>query len=132
MVAEADEFRDQDSSRREVIEARNRLEGLVYSTKRSLDEFGEALDPEDREIIKEALEAAHDALQSDEVSIVQDAHEDLTMAAQRLAEAIYGGLRDEMKGDFDDFDDFEGGDTDPGTGLADEGETEDEVAEEDE
>jgi molecular chaperone DnaK len=133
MVAEADEFRDQDSSRREVIEARNRLEGLIYSTKRSLDEFGEALDPEDREIIKEALDAAKDALQSDEVSIVQDAHEDLTMAAQRLAEAIYGGLRDEMKGDFDDFDDFEGGDTDPGTAVGDDdGETEDEVAEEDE
>jgi hypothetical protein len=57
----------------------------------------------------------------------QDAHEDLTMAAQRLAEAIYGGLRDEMKGDFDDFDDFEGGDTDPGAGLDDEGEMEDEA-----
>ncbi len=132
MVAEAEEFRDQDSSRREVIEARNRLEGLIYSTKRSLDEFGEALDAEDREIIKEALEAAQEALQSDEVSIVQDAHEDLTMAAQRLAEAIYGGLRDEMKGDFDDFDDFEGGDTDPGADLGDEGEMEDEAAEEDE
>jgi len=131
MVSEAEEFRDQDSTRREVIEARNRLEGLIYSTKRSLDEFGEALDPEDREIIKEALDAAHDALQADDVSVVQDAHEDLTMAAQRLAEAIYGGLRDEMKGDFDDFDDFEGGDTDPGAGL-DDGETEDEAAEEDE
>jgi molecular chaperone DnaK len=91
MVAEAEEFRDQDSTRREVIEARNRLEGLIYSTKRSLDEFGEALDPEDREIIKEALDAAKDALQADEVSVIQDAHEDLTMAAQRLAEAIYGG-----------------------------------------
>jgi molecular chaperone DnaK len=132
MVAEAEEFRDQDNSRREVIEARNRLEGLIYSTKRSLDEFGEALDPEDREIIKEALDAAKDALQADEVSVIQDAHEDLTMAAQRLAEAIYGGLRDEMKGEFDDFDDFEGGDTDPGTGLEDEGEMEDEAAEEDE
>jgi molecular chaperone DnaK len=112
MVSEAEEFRDQDSTRREVIEARNRLEGLIYSTKRSLDEFGEALDPEDREIIKEALDAAKDALESDEVSIIQDAQEDLTMAAQRLAEAIYGGLRDEMKGDFDDFDDFEGGESD--------------------
>ena len=49
------------------------------------------LDPADRAIIKEAVEAAHDALQSDEVSIVQDAHEDLTIVAQRIAESIYGG-----------------------------------------
>ncbi|MCB9780164.1 MAG: molecular chaperone DnaK [Alphaproteobacteria bacterium] len=96
MISDAETYRADDQRRREVAEAKNQLDGLLYNTSRSFEEFGDALDPEDAELVKEALYAAEDALDSTDLSAIQLAHDDLFAAAQRLADAIYGGMRDQM------------------------------------
>ncbi len=98
MVSAAETYRADDQHRRELAEAKNQLDGLIYNTSRSFEEFGSALPSEDSDLVREALFAAEDAMDSTDVAEVRDAHDDLFAAAQRLADAIYGGLRDELVG----------------------------------
>jgi molecular chaperone DnaK len=89
MLQESDLYRDQDRDRRDVVEAQNDLDGLVYTTGRSLEEFGDGLTERDREIIQDALEGAEDAVESTDLDLLLDAKDALSVAAQRLAESIY-------------------------------------------
>jgi molecular chaperone DnaK len=89
MLQESELYRDQDRDRRDVVEAQNDLDGLVYTTGRSLEEFGDGLTERDREIIQDALEGAEDAVESTDLDLLLDAKDALSVAAQRLAESIY-------------------------------------------
>ncbi|NOY24391.1 MAG: molecular chaperone DnaK, partial [Oligoflexia bacterium] len=96
MISSAETYRSEDQNRRHVAEARNQLDGLIYNTSRSFEEFGSGLDPDDAELVREALFAAEDAMESGDLDLIQGAHDDLFAAAQRLADVIYGGLRDQF------------------------------------
>ncbi|MCK6507145.1 molecular chaperone DnaK [Myxococcota bacterium] len=98
MISAAETYRAEDQRRREVAEARNQLDGLIYNTSRSFEEFGGSLDPEDAELVREAIYAAEDAMESTDLDLIRGAHDDLFAAAQRLADAIYGGLRNQLAG----------------------------------
>ena len=98
MISAAETYRAEDHRRREVAEARNQLDGLIYNTSRSFEEFGGSLDPEDGELVREAIFAAEDAMESTDLDLIRGAHDDLFAAAQRLADAIYGGLRNNLAG----------------------------------
>jgi molecular chaperone DnaK len=89
MLQESDLYREQDRDRRDVVEARNDLDGLLYTTGRSLDEFGDGLTEQDRQIIQDAIEGAEDAVESSDLDLLLDAKDALSVAAQRLAESIY-------------------------------------------
>ena len=107
MLHEAEVYRAEDRMRREVAEAKNQLEGLLYSTTRSLDEFGSVLLDEDRASVAAALSEASAAMDAHDLDEVKMAHQGLFEGAQLLANAIYGGLRDtveeEMSSEIDDM-----------------------------
>ena len=106
MVRDAEVFRSEDKHRRELAEAKNELDGLIYNTSRSFEEFGDDLEDEAAESIETALEDADAAMDSTDLEEIRSAHDALFAAAQSLADAIYGGLRDELDDeDDDDFDD---------------------------
>jgi len=105
MIQEADIYRAEDQRRREVAEAKNQLDGLVYNTARSFDEFGDQLEKEDADELRAALRNAESAMDSADLDFIQEAHDILFEAAQSLADAIYGGLRDTIDEFDDDFDD---------------------------
>ncbi len=107
MVKSAEVYRDEDKLRREVAEAKNQLDGLIYNTARSVEEFGDSLDPGAKLTISNAMDAAETALDSGDLQRITDAHDNLFAAAQELAEAIYGGLREDVADmDLDDLEDF--------------------------
>jgi molecular chaperone DnaK len=107
MVKAAETFRSEDKTRREVAEAKNQLDGLIYNTSLSFEEFGEDLEPDDHDAVKAAMEAAEDAMESGSAEALKRAHEELFDAAQLLADAIYGNLRDEVEDEDFDLDDDE-------------------------
>ncbi len=97
MLREAEIYRAEDRMRRELAEAKNQLEGLIYSTGRSLDEFGSMLVDQDRDEVRYALDVSGEAMEGSDPGQVQEAHRALMAAAQLLANAIYGGLRDTLE-----------------------------------
>ena len=89
MVQSREKYRGEDQRRRELAESKNQLDGLIYSTSRNFEDFGDMLSPEDEDIIQQALDDAEDALETMDLDKVQNAHDALHDAAQRLGSAIY-------------------------------------------
>ncbi|MES2639850.1 MAG: molecular chaperone DnaK [Myxococcota bacterium] len=93
MIGDAEQFREEDQERRTAAEARNRLDGLIYTTRRSMDEYGELLDAGNAAQIRDALTVAERAMDTGDSTVVGRAHEALAVAAQRIAESIYAAAR---------------------------------------
>lgn len=91
MVREAEEHAGEDKRRREGIEEKNKLDGLIYSTEQSLSQHGDALSAEDKASIEAALADAKKVVEESgaESSTYKAASERLTSAAHKLAEQMY-------------------------------------------
>jgi molecular chaperone DnaK len=91
MVKDAELHADEDKKRRELIELRNRLDTLLYSTERTLKESGESLSAVDRGSLDTAIENAKKVLegQSDDIDALNKAIEELTSASHKLSEEMY-------------------------------------------
>ena len=74
-----------------MVEARNQLDSLVYSTEKTFEEHKEKLAPDAIGEIERGLEGAKKALESDDLTEVQKATETLSQASHKLAEVMYEG-----------------------------------------
>jgi molecular chaperone DnaK len=89
MVRDAQAHADEDKQRQEEIEHRNRLDSLVYSTEKTLEENKDKLGDADRAPVETALAAAKQALEAGGVERLEGAVKELTQAAHKLAEVLY-------------------------------------------
>ena len=91
MVSDAQSHAEEDRKRREEIEARNRLDSLVYSTEKTFNENREKLDAADASSFESAIADAKKALESNDAETMNQAGQRLQQSSHRLAEAIYKG-----------------------------------------
>jgi molecular chaperone DnaK len=89
MVQDAKVHADEDRKRRELVEERNKLDTMVYSTESALKELGEKATAELKGSVDTALEEAKKALESDEPEAIKRAYENLEMASHKLSEEAY-------------------------------------------
>ncbi len=89
MVKEASLHADEDRKKREVADARNQLDSLVYQTERTLGEHGASLDASARGEVESALAEAKKALESNDATQMKSAADALSRASHKIAEAIY-------------------------------------------
>ncbi len=89
MVRDAEAHAAEDKKRKETAEARNQLDSLVYTTEKSLKEYGAELDATVKENIEAALKKAKEALESQDADTMRKAAEELTQSSHKLAEAMY-------------------------------------------
>jgi molecular chaperone DnaK len=89
MVREAEAHAADDKKRRELAETRNHLDTLIYTTEKSLKDYGDKIDSADKQNIEDAITKAKKALESNDPSTIQSAAEELTRSSHKLAEAMY-------------------------------------------
>ncbi len=89
MVKEAEKFAEEDRSKRETAEARNRGDSLVYQTERMLKEVGEKVTPDERQRVETKLKELKDALGGDDLAKINRAIDELQQTSFKLAEAMY-------------------------------------------
>jgi molecular chaperone DnaK len=89
MVKDAELHSSEDKERRKKVEAKNRLDTMVYETDKTFTEHKEKLPPEAIGELEGALGEARSALQSDEIGAIERAQERLEKASHKLAEVIY-------------------------------------------
>ncbi|HEY6307706.1 MAG TPA: molecular chaperone DnaK [Candidatus Angelobacter sp.] len=89
MAKEADAHSAEDKSKREEIEARNQLDGMVYNVEKMLKEHGDKIPAEDKSNVESALADAKKAMEGSDAGIMNSARERLTQASHKLAEAMY-------------------------------------------
>ena len=95
MVVEAEAHRAKDRERRALAEERNQLDGLIYATRRSLEEYAATVSSPDAMSIREAIHHAEAVLETGNGDALGRARERLALAAQRLSESIYSAARND-------------------------------------
>jgi molecular chaperone DnaK len=96
MIAEAEAHAEEAHKLRELAEARNQAETLVYSTEKSLAEHRETLDEETVKTIEERIEALKAVADGDDVAQIRAKSEELMEAAHSLAQAVYEKVQAEQ------------------------------------
>jgi len=89
MMKDAESHAGEDGKRKEAIEARNRLDGLVYSVEKSFSENKEKLDAGASAEIDEAIAESKAALNTEDADAMNKAFERLQTASHKLAEVLY-------------------------------------------
>lgn len=89
MQKEAELHKAEDEKRKELVNARNTLDGLIYTIEKTLKESGDKVDAENKKKVEEALVEARKHLDSKDVAELQKATEQLTQASNKMAEQIY-------------------------------------------
>ena len=89
MVKDAESNAEEDKTKKESVETRNNADSLVYSTEKSLEEYGDSVSAEDREAIQSAIDKLKETLKSENIEAIKADTEALTTASHKLAEAMY-------------------------------------------
>lgn len=89
MVKDAESHASEDKQRKESVEARNHLDSLIYTTEKSLKDYGGELESTVKADIETALEKAKKALENKDAQTIRSAAEELERSSHKLAEAMY-------------------------------------------
>ena len=89
MTKDAELHAEEDKKRREVVDAKNQADQLVYSTEKTLKEHGEKVSAEVRGKIEAALNNLKEAAKGEDKDAIQKASENLGEAAQELGKILY-------------------------------------------
>jgi len=106
MTKEADLHATEDKQKREMVEAKNQGDSLLYTTERTLKEYGDKVTAEERRAIEEAMRALKSSLSTDDLVAIKRDTENLAKASYKIAEAMYAKSAGQQAG------------TGPGTGFA--------------
>ena len=89
MVKDAEAHAEEDRQARELVEARNLAENLVYSTKKSMEELGDKVEDQEKQDIEAAITGVEEAVKGDDKGVIEEKTQKLTEVAGKLAERAY-------------------------------------------
>jgi molecular chaperone DnaK len=89
MRRDAEEHAEDDRARKELAEARNKAEQLIYTVTKTLEEHGSKASKEEREEIQAKVKVLEEARKGEDAAKITSAMEDLMRASHKLAEEVY-------------------------------------------
>jgi len=89
MVNDAQGHEEEDKHKRELIEARNRADQMIYTTEKTLKEHGDKVSEEEKKKIEDAIDKLKSAMKTDQAQIINQKIDDLMQTSHKLAETIY-------------------------------------------
>ena len=100
-VKEAEQYAEEDKKRKEKVDNKNRLDGMIFTVEKSINELGDKLSAEDKAQLEEQVKSAKEELASDDDDRIKAATEKLTNESQQIFAKIYqqaGGAQDPNAG----------------------------------
>ncbi len=89
MKNDAEQYATEDHKRREVVDARNQADQLIYQTENTLKEHGDKLSDADKQKIEEARKQLEEAMKGEDLQAIKSAIDNYVQAAQQLAKVMY-------------------------------------------
>jgi molecular chaperone DnaK len=89
LIKDAEMHADDDKQKRELVEARNQADALIYSTEKSIKELGDKVDDETKGKVEAASTALKTAIEGEDTEAIKRLSEELTNVSHKLAEAMY-------------------------------------------
>ncbi|WNG30676.1 molecular chaperone DnaK [Cystobacter fuscus] len=89
MISDAQANQSNDKLKKELAELRNNADSLIYTTEKSLEEYGNVLQEKDRTEIKADVDHLRETLKGSDAAAVREAYQKLETSAYRIADALY-------------------------------------------
>jgi molecular chaperone DnaK len=97
-VKEAEAHAADDKKKKEVAEAKNEADTLIYSVEKSVADYGAKLSDAERTEIQKALEQAKSVKDGADVEAIKKAVSELAKASHKLAEEVYSKMGKDQAG----------------------------------
>ncbi len=89
LIKDAEMHVEDDRKKKELVEARNSADALIYSTEKSIKELGDKVDAATKSKVEDAAAALKKAMEGEDAAEIKRLSEELTNASHKLAEAMY-------------------------------------------
>ena len=88
-VKDAELHADEDKKKRELVDARNQADTLIYSTEKSIKDLGDKVDDATKSSVEATSENLKKAMEGDDTEEIKRLSEELTQVSHKLAEEMY-------------------------------------------
>lgn len=89
MVRQAELHAEEDKKKRELQEARNHADSIVFVTEKALKEYGDKISETERKNIEASIADLKEKMKQDDKAAIEKASEELLKTSQKLGEAVY-------------------------------------------
>jgi molecular chaperone DnaK len=89
LIKDAEMHAEDDHKKKELVEARNTADALIYSTEKSIQDLGDKVDSDTKSKVEDAIAALKKAMEGEDTQEIKRLSEELTQASHKLAEAMY-------------------------------------------
>ena len=96
-VRDAEQYAADDKKRKEAVDAKNAADQLVYTTEKTLKDFGDKLDASEKSDIESAVNALKEKLKTDDVDAINAAREDLEKKVYAVSEKVYKAAAEQQQ-----------------------------------
>ncbi len=99
MVKDAEAHAEEDRKMHELVDARNRADGMIHATQKSMKEMGDdKLEGDEKQNIESAIEALEEIMKGDDKVAIEEKTQALTEASAKMAERLYSQQAPDAEG----------------------------------
>ena len=88
-VKEAEQFAEEDKKRKEKVDNKNKLDGMIFSVEQTMKDSGDKLTDDDKATLNGAIETAKKELESDDDERIKAAYDTLMNTVQPVFQKLY-------------------------------------------
>lgn len=89
LVKEAEIHAEEDKSKKDLVDARNAADALIYTTEKSMNELGDRMDSATRAEVEDAVKSLKRAMENGDAAEIRSLTEVLTQTSHKLATSMY-------------------------------------------
>jgi len=89
LVKDAELHAEEDKKKRELVDARNMADSLIYSTEKSIKELGDKVDASTKGDVDRGIEKLKKAMEGDDSQEIKRLSDELTQTSHKIAEMMY-------------------------------------------
>src|SRR5271155_3402435 len=97
MVKDAEKYAGEDKKRKEAVEAKNHADGLIYSTEKSLKEYGDKVSSDEKSAIESAISELKAVAEKEDAEEIKGKAQALTEVSMKLGEAMYKAQQEQAQ-----------------------------------
>ena len=89
LIKDAELHAEDDKKKKELVEARNHADALIYSTEKSIKDLGDKVDSATKSQVETGIGNLKTAMEGEDAAKIRRLSEELTQSSHKLAEAMY-------------------------------------------
>jgi len=88
-VKDAEAHAEEDKKKKSLVEARNKADQLIYTTEKTLKEYGDKISADEKKNIEEKMEKVRQAMKGESADEINKSIDELMQASHKIAEQMY-------------------------------------------